>query len=140
MNPRTIEEARAFVMKVESMFTPWNVEALVNGFTEDCVVRFGELPEMQGRAELEKFFRARSARQKGYRLKKELHAFVGDTLANTWTGEWEDAQTGNRVGKVDQPVKHSIRPIPRLRRARPCRESAFRARLQSSSSSSRANP
>jgi nuclear transport factor 2 (NTF2) superfamily protein len=97
MNPRTVDEARAFVKQVESLFTPWNVEALANGFTEDCIVRFGDLPEMRGRAAVEKFFRARSGRQKGYRLRKELHAFMGDTLANSWTGEWEDTQTGKKM-------------------------------------------
>jgi nuclear transport factor 2 (NTF2) superfamily protein len=96
-NPRTVEEARAFVKHVESLFIPWNVEGIVAGFTEDCVVRFGDLPEFRGRAELEKFFRARAARQKGYRLRKELKALMGDTIANTWTGEWEDSQTGAKM-------------------------------------------
>lgn len=93
-NPQTIDEARAFVKHVESLFMPWNVEGIVAGFTEDCIVRFGDLPEFRGRAELEKFFRARAARQKGYRLRKELKALMGDTIANTWEGEWEDSQTG----------------------------------------------
>ena len=35
-NPRTVEEARAFVQYVESLFMPWNIDALVDGFTEDC--------------------------------------------------------------------------------------------------------
>src|SRR6202158_3184609 len=52
----------------------------------------------------------------------------------------EHAETGNGIGKFDQPVKHSNRLIPRLRRARSCRESAFRARSQSFSSSSQAIP
>jgi len=96
-NPQTIEEARAFVKHVESLFMPWNVEAIVGGFTEDCVVRFGDLAEFRGRGELEKFFRARAARQKGYRLRKELKALMGDTIANTWAGEWEDSQTGAKM-------------------------------------------
>ena len=96
-NPSTLEEAKAFVKHVEALFMPWNVEGIVAGFTEDCVVRFGDLPEFRGRAELEKFFRARAARQKGYRLRKELKAFTGDVIANTWTGEWEDSQTGARM-------------------------------------------
>jgi nuclear transport factor 2 (NTF2) superfamily protein len=96
-NPRTIEEARAFVKHVESLFMPWNVEGIVAGFTEDCVVRFGDLPEFRGKAELARFFRARSARQKGYRLRKELRAMMGDMLANYWDGEWEDAQTGAKM-------------------------------------------
>src|SRR5215472_15924748 len=35
-NPRTLDEARALVAHVESLFMPWNVPALVAGFTEDC--------------------------------------------------------------------------------------------------------
>lgn len=96
-NPKTVEEARAFVKRVESLFMPWNVEGIVAGFSEDCVVRFGDLPEFRGCAELEKFFRARAARQKGYRLRKELKAFMGDTIANAWTGEWQDSQTGAKM-------------------------------------------
>ena len=92
-----IDEARALVKHVESLFMPWNLEALVAGFTEDCVVRFGDLPEFRGRAELEKFFRARRARQKGYRLRKELRALMDDALANYWEGEWEDSVTGARM-------------------------------------------
>ena len=92
-----IDEARALVKHVESLFMPWNVDALVAGFTDDCVVRFGDLPEFHGRAALEKFFRGRSARQKGYRLHKQLHALMGDTLANSWEGEWQDSHTGARM-------------------------------------------
>jgi hypothetical protein len=69
-NPRTVEEARAFVQYVESLFMPWNIDALVDGFTEDCVVRFGTVPEFRGRDALRAFFAARSAKQKGYRLKR----------------------------------------------------------------------
>ena len=45
-NPRTVEEARAFVAHVESLFMPWNIDGLLAGFTEDCVVKFGDLPWM----------------------------------------------------------------------------------------------
>lgn len=93
-NPATPEEARAFVKHVEGLFTPWNVPGLVAGFTEDCVVRFGDLPEMRGRAALEKLFAARSQRQQGYRLRKTFRALMGDMIANSWEGEWTDAQTG----------------------------------------------
>ncbi len=47
-NPQTVEEARGFVAHVESLFMPWNIPALLAGFTEDCVVRFGDLPEFRG--------------------------------------------------------------------------------------------
>jgi uncharacterized membrane protein/nuclear transport factor 2 (NTF2) superfamily protein len=96
-NPRTIEEARAFVAHVESLFMPWNVEALVDGFTEDCVVRFGTVPEFRGREALRQFFLARSARQKGYRLRKPLRGLMNDVICNVWEGEWEDAATGRHM-------------------------------------------
>ncbi len=93
-NPKTPEEARAFVKHVESLFMPWNVAGLCAGFTEDCVVRFGDLPEIRGRAALEKLFTSRSKRQVGYRLRKTFHALMGDKIANSWEGEWQDSQTG----------------------------------------------
>ena len=52
-NPRR-REARAFVAHVQSLFMPWNIPALLAGFTEDCVVNFGDLPEFRGKAALEK--------------------------------------------------------------------------------------
>jgi nuclear transport factor 2 (NTF2) superfamily protein len=93
----TIEEARSFVRHVESLFMPWNVEALVDGFTEDCVVRFGTIPEFKGREALGIFFRARAAKQKGYRLRKQFRTLMGDVISNSWDGEWDDAETGMRM-------------------------------------------
>ena len=95
-NPRNADEARALVKHVESLFMPWNIDALVNGFTEDCVVRFG-LVEVRGRAALRDFFTARSAKQKNYRLRKQFRSLDGDTLSNNWDGEWEDAATGLKM-------------------------------------------
>src|SRR6266481_4624902 len=96
-NPRTVEEARALVARVESLFTPWDVPALLAGFTDDCVVRFGDLPELRGKAALERLFRGRSERQKGYRLRKEFRALMGDIIANYWEGEWDDQVTGAKM-------------------------------------------
>jgi len=96
-NPQTIDEARAFVAHVQSLFTPWNIPGLLAGFTEDCVVRFGDLAEFRGKAALEQLFRSRSERQIGYRLRKELRALAGDTIANYWEGEWRDAVTGKQM-------------------------------------------
>jgi len=96
-NPQTVEEARALVARVESLFTPWDIPALLHGFTDDCVVRFGDLPEFRGKAALEKLFRGRSQRQKDYRLRKEFRALMGNTIANYWEGEWEDRLTGAKM-------------------------------------------
>jgi nuclear transport factor 2 (NTF2) superfamily protein len=96
-NPQTLEEARLFVAHVQSRFTPWDIPGLLAGFTEDCVVRFGDLPEFRGKAALEQLFRSRSERQKDYRLRKELRALSGDTIANYWEGEWQDRVTGKQM-------------------------------------------
>jgi nuclear transport factor 2 (NTF2) superfamily protein len=96
-NPRTAEEARNLVKYVESLFMPWNIDALVDGFTDDCVVRFGTLPEFRGRQALRKFFSARSSKQKGYRLTKQFRTLVNDTMTNIWDGEWEDTTTGRKM-------------------------------------------
>jgi nuclear transport factor 2 (NTF2) superfamily protein len=96
-NPQTLDEARAFVAHVQSLFMPWNIPALLAGFTEDCVVRFGDLPETRGKAALEQLFRSRSERQQDYRLKKELRALSGDTIANYWEGQWQDRATGKAM-------------------------------------------
>ena len=96
-NPQTIDEAQVFVAHVESLFMPWNIEALLAGFTDDCIVRFGDLPEFRGKAELEKLFRSRCERQKDYRLRKELRSLAGDKIANYWEGEWEDRPSGRRM-------------------------------------------
>jgi nuclear transport factor 2 (NTF2) superfamily protein len=96
-NPRTEDEARAFVAHVESLFMPWNIEALLAGFTEDCVIRFGDLPELHGKPALEDLFQSRMGRQAGYRLKKEFRALMGDKIANYWEGWWEDRLTGKKM-------------------------------------------
>ena len=103
-NPQTIEEARSFVRHVESLFMPWNVDALVDGFTEDCVVRFGTIPEFKGREALRIFFRARGAKQKGYRLRKHFRTLMGDVISNIWDGEWVDADTGKRMRGIGVEV------------------------------------
>jgi uncharacterized protein len=82
---------------VEDMFHRRDVEALVNGFTEDCVFRFAEQPEQRGRQALRRFFTARLARQQDYRLRKTLLALEGNVLANLWEGTWQDATTGRAM-------------------------------------------
>jgi nuclear transport factor 2 (NTF2) superfamily protein len=93
-NPRTAEEAEALVKHVESLFMPWNIDALVGGFTDDCVVRFGTVPEIRGHEALRAFFIARSRKQRDYRLKKSFRTLMNDTITNAWEGEWQDAESG----------------------------------------------
>jgi len=89
-----LDEAKALVKRVEALFMPWNVDALADGFTEDCIVRFGSVPEFRGREAVRALFKTRSARQKNYRLTKQLRSLAGDTITNIWDGAWEDAESG----------------------------------------------
>jgi nuclear transport factor 2 (NTF2) superfamily protein len=93
----TKSQASRLLRAVVDMFHRRDVEALVNGFTEDCVVRFAEQPELRGRAALRRLFTARLARQKDYRLAKTLLALDGNRLANSWEGTWVDRQTGKSM-------------------------------------------
>jgi len=79
------------------MFHRRDIDALVNGFTEDCVFRFAEQPEQRGRDPLRKFFTARLERQKNYRLKKTFLALDRNLIANLWEGTWDDTNTGKQM-------------------------------------------
>lgn len=48
----TKPQANALLRAVEDMFHRRDLDALVEGFTEDCIVRFAEQPERRGRAAL----------------------------------------------------------------------------------------
>ena len=87
----------ALLRLVEDMFHRRDIDALVNGFTQDCVFRFAEQPEQRGRDALRRFFAARFARQQNYRLTKTLMAVEGNLLANVWEGTWADSHTGKQM-------------------------------------------
>ena len=70
-NPQTADEAKVLVKQVESLFMPWNIDALVAGFADDCVVRFGTLPEFRGREALHAFFAAQQQAE-GLSAQEEL--------------------------------------------------------------------
>jgi len=61
----TVEEARLVREHFESLFM-LERRALVDGFTEDCVVRFRHLAAVPRREVLRTFFANRSAPQKNY--------------------------------------------------------------------------
>lgn len=91
------EEAEGIVKEVEGLFGRIDIAGIVAGFTPDVVARFGDFPEMRGRAAVEAFIRARFARQKNYRLQKHLRMVMGDLIGNDWDAQWEDAKAGRRM-------------------------------------------
>lgn len=92
--PITRAEAEAAVRAAEAAFGSGDVAAMLEGFTDDCIVRFAEQPELVGKPALEAFLRARMARQKDYRLRKTLRAVDGNIVGVEWKGWWTDARTG----------------------------------------------
>jgi uncharacterized protein len=90
-------QAQAMVAAAERNFGSRNVPAILEGFTDDIVIRFADVPEMRGKPAAEQFLRARFSRQDNYRLTKVLRMVQGDMVGNYWDGEWEDAQSGRTM-------------------------------------------
>ncbi|MCP2132869.1 hypothetical protein ABH977_008338 [Bradyrhizobium ottawaense] len=82
---------------IQSLFDLWNVDALVDGFTPSCIIRFCDLPEFRGRKLLRKLFMTRSQHRKNYVHTKTCRSLMNDTLCNTWESQWQDAITGRRM-------------------------------------------
>jgi nuclear transport factor 2 (NTF2) superfamily protein len=96
-NPVSREFALKLVKHVEDIFARGDVEAILNGYTDDIVIQFADIPEIRGKVAAEKFLRARFARQRNYRLRKDLRMLEGNMMGNYWDGEWEDTQTGKTM-------------------------------------------
>lgn len=96
-HPLTRERALELVAAAEQAFADADVATIVDGYTEDVVIRFADLPEIRGKDAAEAFLRARFARQQDYRLTKRLRALDGDVIGNAWDGTWTDAQTGKKM-------------------------------------------
>ena len=116
-NPQSFEEASRLVKRVESLFMPWDFEGLLAGFTDDCIVRYAEFPEMHGKEELDKFFRGRAARQEDYWLKKDLRLWMGD-MDRQYVGLQLDRYSDRQedVGMGHGGVDHAGRQDRRLGR------------------------
>jgi|SRR5271168_5243475 len=90
-------EARKIVAEAEAAFMAADVPRILSMFTPDVVVRYADFPEMRGIEALEKFLRARFARQKNYRLRKTFRAVTGNIIGDSWEGQWEDIKTGKKM-------------------------------------------
>lgn len=93
----SLYQAKAMVTGFVEAFHSQDVEALAQGWTEDVVIRFADLPEIKGKAAAKQWVASRFARQRDYRLVKTFQAVTGDILGDSWTGVWTDAVTGKRM-------------------------------------------
>lgn len=92
-----VEEATRMVQEVEDAYNAADIGRIVDGYSEDVIIRFGDVPEIKGKEDAEKFIRARFARIKNYKLKKSLRTVMGDIVGVYWDGTWEDLETGKQV-------------------------------------------
>jgi len=93
----TVGDAEAVLARAQRLMGTGNISDVMKTFASDVVVRFADRPEMHGRPALESFLVARFARQKNYRLQKELRAVSGNVIACYWEGEWDDGQDGRQM-------------------------------------------
>ena len=93
----SLEEAKAMVAGFVRAFHSRDVQALADGWTEDVVIRFADLPEIRGKAAAKQWVASRFARQRDYRLVKTFQAVTGSVLGDSWTGAWVDAITGKKM-------------------------------------------
>jgi nuclear transport factor 2 (NTF2) superfamily protein len=77
------DEALNIVQRAEDTFNRGDVDAILNRYAEDIVIRFAGLPEIQGKGAAERFLRARFARQRNYKLKKTLFMVEGLKIGAT---------------------------------------------------------
>jgi len=91
------EKARAMVKEAERQFADQDIPAILETFTEDCVVRYSAQPVIHGRAELKAWLERRFSRQKDYTLAKTLQMLAGNKVCITWEGEWIDIPSGKRM-------------------------------------------
>ena len=90
----TIEKARALVELFAQVTTSRDADAFVEGFTEDCVVRFNT-SGISGRDELRDFMSARFEKfGEDYKCEKMLRAISGNVLGVAWLSTWKDETSG----------------------------------------------
>ncbi|WP_445218537.1 nuclear transport factor 2 family protein [Bradyrhizobium sp. Pa8] len=96
-NDLSFRDAEAVLELAQMLMSAGDISEVMKTFATDVVVRFADFPEMHGRPPLEKFLMARFARQKNYRLQKQLRAVSGRVIACYWEGEWDDGQDGRQM-------------------------------------------
>jgi nuclear transport factor 2 (NTF2) superfamily protein len=93
----TIADAEAILEQAQRLMSAGDISEVMKTFASDVIVKFADFPETHGRAALEKFLIARFARQRNYRLQKQLRAVSGDVIVCYWEGEWDDGQNGRQM-------------------------------------------
>src|SRR5688500_5238396 len=78
----------------EVLFSNGDVEAILEGFSDDVRVRYASFAPFTGKEQLRAMLRERFARRRDYRLSKAVEFVSAPRIAASWTGRWVDADTG----------------------------------------------
>jgi nuclear transport factor 2 (NTF2) superfamily protein len=90
----TVRDAERLLAHYQTIVGSGDIAQILETFVPDVVVRFADFPEMHGRPELERFMTARFARQRNYKVAKELRALSNNVIVCSWDGTWVDGKDG----------------------------------------------
>lgn len=93
----SLADAEAVLERAQRLLNAGDISEVMKTFAADIVVRFADFPETHGRPPLQKFLMARFARQKKYRLQKQLRAVSGNVIVCSWDAEWDDGLDGRQM-------------------------------------------
>lgn len=93
----TEQAIQAALTQYQELFSQGDVEAIVEGFTDDVRVHYGAHPPFVGKPELRDLLQHRFARMRDYRLSKRLEFISTPRFASSWTGSWVDAESQVRM-------------------------------------------
>ena len=92
-----VAEARELVAYFAKVTTSKDVDAFLAGFTDDCVVQYGEFQTVIGKKAFRPFVeRMFSQKLKDFVCRKSLRSLNENVIGGTWTAEWTDADSGKR--------------------------------------------
>ena len=93
----TVQEARDLVALFAKVTTSKDVDEFLGGFTDDCIVQYGEFPVMKGKDEFRPFVKNMfSPKLKDFVCQKSLRTLNGNVIGGTWTAAWTDADSGKK--------------------------------------------
>jgi len=87
-------QATTLLRAVVEMVQSGDIQALVDLFPEDCVVRYGATPEQQGRVPLRRVVTEHLAKKQNLRVQKDCIAIDRNKLVIRSEEHWTDRDTG----------------------------------------------
>ena len=90
----TLQQTRDLVKLFAEVTTSKNVDDFLSGFTDDCIVYYGEFPVMTGKAQLRPFVEQMfSPRLENFVCTKSLRTLNGNVIGGTWNATWTDGKS-----------------------------------------------